>query len=80
MRKMELSWRRNYNAENIADWRWRRENSMTQKKRPASTGPTTKTLDNSDIIISDCLEFLKSLYPEPTIGDGTEAFVRNIKE
>jgi len=68
MRKMELSWRRNYNAENIADWR--KELNMMQKKSPATTGPTTQTLDNSDIIISDCLEFLKSLYPEPTIGGG----------
>ncbi|HQQ57310.1 MAG TPA: DNA-primase RepB domain-containing protein, partial [Mesotoga sp.] len=49
---------------------------MTQKKSPAHTGPTTQTSDNSDnLIIADCLEFLKSLYPERTIGDGMEAFL-----
>lgn len=49
---------------------------MTQKKSPAHTGPTTQTSDNSDnLIIADCLEFLKALYPERTIGDGMEAFL-----
>ena len=42
---------------------------MKQKKSPATTGPTTqKHSDNT--IISDCLEFIKTLYPELTIGGG----------
>lgn len=47
---------------------------MMQKKRPDATGPATQTNSNN-LIIADCLEFLKSLYPEHTIGDGMEAFL-----
>jgi len=56
MRKMELSWRRNYNAENIADWR--KELSMTQKKSPADTGPITRNTDT--VIIAGFIENLKA--------------------